>query len=99
MSKGSARRPCLISPHEEELRWKLAQGDITRLEFDATYTAMEAMRHNTIMEFCMWCETAQNLCKQIGKKYFERWDGVLEWIPAAEDGEFVPTFIYRLRGI
>lgn len=97
MSKGSARRPCLISPFEEELRWKLAKGEITRLKFDAAHMAMEAMRHNTIMEFDMWCETAQALCRQIGKRYFDRWGGALGWIPAAEDGDFVPTFIYRLR--
>ena len=97
MSKGSARRPCLISPFEEELRWKLAKGEITRLEFGATYKAMEAMRHNRFVEFGMWCDAAQALCKQIGKKYFERWGGTLEWIPAAEDGDFVPTFIYKLR--
>lgn len=32
--KGSGRRPTLISKHEEDLRWKLAQGKITFNEFE-----------------------------------------------------------------
>ena len=34
MSKGSNRRPRLIGPKEEELRWNLAYGKITREEFE-----------------------------------------------------------------
>lgn len=33
MSKGSARRPRLISRQEEELRWKLVKGEINYREF------------------------------------------------------------------
>ena len=32
--KGSTRRPTLISREEEDLRWKLAYGEIKREEFD-----------------------------------------------------------------
>lgn len=32
--KGSKRRPCQISKHEEDLRWKLAFGYISFEEFE-----------------------------------------------------------------
>jgi hypothetical protein len=35
MSKGSRRRPCLISLAEEDLRWKLAFGRISESEFQS----------------------------------------------------------------
>lgn len=41
MGKGSKRRQCLISPEEEDLRWKLALGEITREQFD---TEMEKLK-------------------------------------------------------
>ncbi len=34
MGKTSKRRPCLISREEEEIRWALFQGRITRAVFD-----------------------------------------------------------------
>lgn len=34
MSKGSGKRPTLISREEERLRWDLFLGRITRAEFD-----------------------------------------------------------------
>lgn len=34
MSKGSKRRPCLVSATEEDLRWKLAFGKIDQKTFD-----------------------------------------------------------------
>jgi hypothetical protein len=34
MGKGSNRRSCLVSPEEEQLRWDLFQGKITREQFD-----------------------------------------------------------------
>jgi hypothetical protein len=33
MSKGSARRPCLVSRKEEDLRYKMARGEITYEQF------------------------------------------------------------------
>jgi len=37
MGKGSTRRPTLISPEEERLRWKLAYGKITFKEYERRY--------------------------------------------------------------
>lgn len=34
MGKGSKRRRCLVSPEEEDLRWKLARREIDRKTFD-----------------------------------------------------------------
>lgn len=34
MGKGSTRRPCLVSPAEESIRWDLAMGYITPTEFE-----------------------------------------------------------------
>jgi hypothetical protein len=34
MSKGSRRRPCLVSATEEDLRWKLFLGKIDKKTFD-----------------------------------------------------------------
>ena len=42
MSKGSTRRPCQISREEEDLRWALALGRITKEEYDAEYARLEA---------------------------------------------------------
>lgn len=33
MGKGDTRRPCLVSRKEEDLRYKLAQGEITYEQF------------------------------------------------------------------
>jgi len=38
--KGSARRPSQISREEEELRWKLAEGKITREQFVREYSRL-----------------------------------------------------------
>lgn len=35
--KGDKRRPCQISPEEEELRWGLALGEISQKEFNKKY--------------------------------------------------------------
>jgi hypothetical protein len=42
MSKGSNRRPRLISSAMEDLRWKLLKGEITREEFDVRRVKIEA---------------------------------------------------------
>jgi hypothetical protein len=34
MGKGSRRRPCFVSAKEEELRWALFQGKITKAQFE-----------------------------------------------------------------
>ena len=35
--KGSERRPAQIMPAEEDLRWALAQGRLTRVQFNRAY--------------------------------------------------------------
>ena len=37
MGKGSQRRPTAVSPEEEDIRWKLAEGRITFDEFERRY--------------------------------------------------------------
>lgn len=44
MGKGSGRRPTLISREEEELRWALAYGGITRQEFDRKMKSINRKR-------------------------------------------------------
>lgn len=41
MGKGSARRPCQISREEEDLRWELAMGLITREQFEDSYRQLK----------------------------------------------------------
>lgn len=41
MGKGSARRPCQVSREEEDLRWELAMGLITREQFDQKLRELE----------------------------------------------------------
>ena len=41
MSKGSIRRPTLIKPEEEELRWAFAFGEITEDEFNQKMEALK----------------------------------------------------------
>lgn len=42
MGKGSGRRPPQISREEEELRWELARGLITKEMFDTRYNELMA---------------------------------------------------------
>ena len=44
MGKGSKKRQCLVSREEEDLRWSLLQGYITRQKFDA---AMKKLKGET----------------------------------------------------
>ncbi|MDD5434886.1 MAG: hypothetical protein PH343_05600 [Nitrospira sp.] len=46
MGKGDKRRPALISPEEEELRWDLAYGKITKVEFDVKMEELEQRKTN-----------------------------------------------------
>ncbi len=41
MGKGSRRRAAQISPEEEELRWDLFYGKITKVEFDVKMEEIE----------------------------------------------------------
>lgn len=41
MGKGSQRRPTAITPHEEELRWQLAAGEITSKEYEKRYKELK----------------------------------------------------------
>lgn len=41
MSKGSKRRPTLISREEENIRWQLATGLITFKEFERKYKELK----------------------------------------------------------
>lgn len=45
MSKGSTRRPRLISRQEESLRWKLAMGEITLTEFYKTLKELKGRKN------------------------------------------------------
>jgi len=41
--KGSGRRPATISPEEERIRWLLAYGHITFLEFEKKYKVLRKL--------------------------------------------------------
>ena len=41
MGKGSKRRPSAVTREEEELRWSLFQGEITMIQFDASYEKLK----------------------------------------------------------
>jgi hypothetical protein len=45
MGKGSQQRPCLINREEEELRWDLALGKITREKFDEEMEKLNDHNH------------------------------------------------------
>ena len=45
MGKTSKRRPCLISREEETLRWDLALGKITYMEWVTGMAALEAQKN------------------------------------------------------
>lgn len=42
MSKGSQRRPTCVSPQEERIRWKLAYGLMTFVEFEKRMRELKA---------------------------------------------------------
>lgn len=44
--KGSHRRPTFISKEEEDLRWKLAFGKISRKEFDKKMKELKHDKHD-----------------------------------------------------
>jgi len=45
MSKGSKRRPTFISRKEEDLRWNLAYGKITRRIFDEKMAELKEKKY------------------------------------------------------
>lgn len=97
MSKGSKRRPSFVAQHEEMWRWDLALGRIDSETFQGYMRCVDWLRSNQHTEFCQMPADCIEVAKFIGKKKFERFDGVSGFIPCSP-GEFVETFIYRLRG-
>ena len=41
MGKGSKRRPCLVSPEEDKIRWQLALGEIASEEYEMKYERLK----------------------------------------------------------
>ena len=46
MGKGSDRRKCLVSKEEEDFRWKLAYGKITREVFNEVMAIIKKEKEN-----------------------------------------------------
>lgn len=97
MSKGSKRRPSFVKQYEEKWRWDLALGHIDFETFRGYMQCVDWLRKNEHTPFGQMPPDCIEVAKFIGKGKFERFDGVAGFLPGSP-GDFVETFIYRLRG-